>query len=62
MDAGEARGDSLDVIIVDVVSAVMTARLFSTDGSVPTANDEFETIVLQSDADKGGDGGGGGGV
>jgi predicted phosphodiesterase len=52
-DAGEAKEDSLDVIIVDVNSTIMTARLFSTDGDVPTANDEFETIVLQSDADKG---------
>jgi hypothetical protein len=49
------------VIIVDVVSTAVTAHLFSTNGSVPTANDEFETIVLQSEADKGdGDGGGGG--
>jgi predicted phosphodiesterase len=61
LDAGEAKGDSLDVIIVDVSSTVMTARLFSTDGSVPIASDEFETIVLQSDADKGSGGGGGGG-
>jgi energy-coupling factor transporter ATP-binding protein EcfA2 len=46
LDAGEARGDSLDVIIVDVVSTAATAHLFSTNGSVPTAGDEFETIAL----------------
>jgi hypothetical protein len=62
LDAGEARGDSLDVIIVDITSNVMTARLFSTNGSLPNANDVFETIVLQSDTNKGNDGGGGGGV
>ena len=61
LDSGEARGDSLDVIIVDVSSKVVMAHLFSTDGNVPTANDEFETIVLQSDADKDDGGGGGGG-
>jgi predicted phosphodiesterase len=46
LDAGEARGDSVDVIIVDVVSTTATAHLFSTNGSVPTPSDEFETIVL----------------
>lgn len=61
LDAGEVKGDSLNAIIVDVSSAVMTASLYSTDGSLPTANDEFETIVLQSDANTGGGGGGGAG-
>ena len=38
----------------------MTAHLYSTSGSVPTAGDEFETIIVQSEADIGyGDGGGG---
>jgi predicted phosphodiesterase len=49
LDAGEARGDSLDVIIVDVVSTAVTAHLFSTNGSVPSPDDEFETIVIQPD-------------
>jgi VCBS repeat-containing protein len=46
LDAGEAKGDSLDVIIVNAVSTAVTAHLFSTNGSVPAADDEFETIVL----------------
>jgi predicted phosphodiesterase len=52
LDAGEAREDSLDVIIVEGSSTVVTAHLFSTNGSVPTANDEFETIVIQTVSDK----------
>jgi predicted phosphodiesterase len=54
LDAGEAREDSLDVIIVEGSSTVVTAHLFSTNGSVPTANDEFETIVIQTDFNNGG--------
>jgi predicted phosphodiesterase len=61
LDTGEVGGDSLDVIIVDITSNVMTARLFSTSGSLPNANDVLETIVLQSDTNKGNDSGGGGG-
>ena len=62
LDAGEARGDSLDVIVVDIRSTVMTAHLYSTNGSVPTANDEFETIIVRSESNPGsGDGGSGGG-
>jgi hypothetical protein len=61
LDAGEAREDSLDVIIVDVVSTTATVHLFSTDGSVPTASDELETIVIQSGLNNGGGGGGSGG-
>ena len=60
LDTGEARDGSLDVIIIDISSTVMTAHLYSTSGSVPTAGDEFETIIVQSEADIGyGDGGGG---
>lgn len=60
LNSGAVLENSLDIIIVDVSSKVVTAHLFSTDGSVPTADDEFETIVLQSNAADD-DGGGGGG-
>jgi predicted phosphodiesterase len=53
LDAGAARDDSLNVIIVDVDSTAMTARLFSTAGDVPTADDEFEAIALASNEDEG---------
>jgi predicted phosphodiesterase len=69
LNAGEARVDSVDVIIVDVTPTVVTAHLFSTNDSVPNADDELESIVIQSNSDSVGDydgvganGSGGGGL
>ena len=56
LDAGAARQSDLDVIIVDVSATAVTAHLYSTDGSVTTAADEFETIAYQFDTKEGGGG------
>lgn len=53
LDAGAARTDSLDVIIVQVTSKNVTAHLFRIKGSMPTEGDELETIVIHSGLDNG---------
>jgi len=58
VNAGHVKKDLIDVTIIDVDSDVMTARLFSTNGRISTAKDEFDAIVLKSNADKGKNGSG----
>lgn len=64
LDAGRAQEDLLCVMIVEVSSSSATVHYYETDGTVPTADDEIDTIVLQpgkvsstagSDADTGGE-------
>jgi hypothetical protein len=68
LDAGEARNNHICVMIVEVNPSRAIVHYYETKGSVPTENDEIDTIVLRAgpsaggeftDADSGSSSGGG---
>jgi hypothetical protein len=48
LDAGEAKDDHICVMIAEVNPNAVTIHYYETKGSMPTASDEIDTIVLQS--------------
>ncbi|UCF71874.1 MAG: metallophosphoesterase [Deltaproteobacteria bacterium] len=48
LDAGETQDDHICVMIAEVNPNTVTIHSYETEGSMPTAGDEIDTVVLQS--------------